>query len=339
MYKNFSSLAAVVLMSSLLASVSYAQLGEYDFDGGGDGTSWDDPANWNVTLNPDGSVSGGGDPGAAPDPLTAATIPLLGVIIDNTMPGQTARDVNVGTANGAGSLTVSGGDLTSGDDVELGEVGGGNAGSMMMSGGTVTTGDDVTINTNSSLSMTGGTLHVGDRLNMLDNATLTLDGGTITADDDLFFFGSSQITVNDGFIEEVDKLRFDDVLTTGKLTINGGLVRTQEYGFEDDFGTYIMQGETEINGDGALQVEIGGGGAPASQLTLSSAKAMIAEGIHLTTSASAPQHLGVSLVVVPDFFGRTDVTFVQISVVPEPSSLMLLGLGGIGLVMRRKRAC
>ena len=337
MNKILASLAAVSLLLGLSATVSYAQMGVYEFDGGGDGTSWDEAANWDVALNPDGTPAAGGDPAAPPDPLTAARIPVLGVVIDGTMPGQTALDVNVGTANGPGSLIVSGGDLTSGDDVELGQAGGGNAGTMMMSDGTVTTDDDLTINTNSSFHMTGGTFNVGDRLNMFDNATLTLDGGEIIADDDFFFFGSSQVTVNGGLMEVADKLRFDDTLTTGKVTINSGIVRTQEYGFVTDLGEYVMNGNTEINGDGVLQVEIGGGGAPESQLTIASALALIAEGVHLTTAESAPLHLGASLVVVPDFFGRTDVTFVQIAVVPEPGCLMLLGFAGLGFLSWRKR--
>lgn len=335
MYKICMSLAAMLLALCLLTSLSYA-VGEYTFDGGGDGTSWDDPANWGVTILPDDSPGDGSDPVAPPNPITAARIPLPGVVIDSTMPGQTANDVHVGTALGNGSLTISaGGGLDSGDDIELGV--GGGVGTMTMTGGSASTGDDFAINAGSSLLVTGGTLNVGDRLMTEDDASVTVDGGEIIADDDFFFFGSTQITVDSGLMEVQDKLRFDDVLTTGKLTINGGVVRTQEFGFVDELDNYIMNGVTEINGDGVLQVEIGGGGAPASQLTVSSALDLIAEGVHLTTSEPGPLRLGVSLVVVPDFFGRADVSFIQVSVVPEPSSVMLLGLAGVSVLMRRKR--
>jgi hypothetical protein len=58
----------------------------------------------------------------------------------------------------------------------------------------------------------------------------------------------------------------------------------------------------------------------------------------LTTSESSPLHLGVQTVVVPEFFGRTDVVFTQVSVIPEPASAMLLVLATLGLIMRRKPA-
>jgi len=362
MYKNFTCLASIVLVFSLLAAVSNAQA-TYEFDGDFDGTSWDEATNWAITVNPDLTVGDGSDPATPPDAITNADIPLLGVVIDSTMPGQTALNVNVGTANGAGSLTLSGtGGLTASTDFNVGRdgsgtnggtfdmtggtldalddisLGAGSAGIMTMSDGAASAGDDFFINADSSLDMTGGTIIIGDRLVSDANASINVDGGTISADDDFFFFGATQVTVDSGLMEVKDKLRFDDVLTTGKLTINGGVVRTQEFGFVDDFDAYIMNGVAEINGDGVLQVELNDGSDPVSQLTLASAKALIAEGIHLTTSAPSPQKLGVSLVVVPDFFGGTDVTFVQISVVPEPSSVVLLSLGGLGLLLRRKRA-
>ena len=196
------------------------------------------------------------------------------------MPGQTALDVNIGTAVGAGSLGISGGDLLAGRDVFVGRDGGGvNVGSLDVSGGTLDAGDDITVgagsagtmtqssagaviagddffvNAGSSLTVTGGTLNVGDRLITDDDAIVSVDGGDVIADDDFFFFGSAQITVDSGLMEVKDKLRFDDVLTTGKLTINGGLVRSQEFGFVDGSGAYIMNGTLEINGTGAYQSE------------------------------------------------------------------------------------
>ena len=57
---------------------------------------------------------------------------------------------------------------------------------------------------------------------------------------------------------------------------------------------------------------------------------------HLTTTEPGGQ-LRIQTVVVPEFFGATDVVFTQISLVPEPASLLLLGLGALCLVMRRTR--
>ena len=187
--------------------------------------------------------------------------------------------------------------------------------------------------------MTGGTLFVGDRLVTYANASLLVDGGDITADDDFFFFGSSQITVDSGSMIVFDKLRFDDVLTTGKLTINSGFVRSQEFGFLDSLDSYIMNGTVEINGDGFYQSEAPGPNSPFSQLSVAAAKALIADGTFITSEAL--MKLDAFSVVVPEFDGRTNVGFTQISLVSsvsEPASVLLLGLGGFGLLLRRHRA-
>ena len=363
MCKKIVWLTSVALVCGLMSTASYGQLdGLYEFDAGGDGTSWDDPANWEQVLDPNG-LPISGDPATPPGPTTSADIPLLGVVlVDNTQLGQTALDVRVGTAAGGGSVTISGGDLTArdvlvgadagginlglvamsggtldaGDDIELGR---GSVGIMTMSGGSASVGDDFVINTNSSLTMTGGTLHVGDRLVTNSNAGVVVSGGDIVADDDFFFFGNSEITVNSGSMTVADKLRFDDVLTAGTLTVNGGLVRTQEFGFVDDLDNYIMNGTLEINGSGIFQSEAPEEGDPISQLSIAQANALILAGT-ITTSEVAPLGLIVQSVVVPDFFGNLNLTFTQISVgrIPEPSSVLLLGLGGFGWVLRRRRA-
>ena len=369
MLRKISCTALAVLLCGLMTTASFGQPltdGLYEFDSGGDGTSWNDAMNWNVVLNPDGTTNTGGDPASPPDVFTTADIPSAGVVSSSA--GNTARNVNVGTAAGAGSLSISSGDLTlvdmrvgadasgvnggsldisggtldvaaSGGDIEIGVT---SAGTMTMSGGVANAADDFVIRTGSSLTMTGGSINIGDRLVTEDDATLTLDGGEIIADDDFFFFDSSQVTVNSGLLEVADKLRIDDA--GGKVTINGGIVRSNEFGQEDGTtGEILLDGLVEINGSGLLQVELGvddgvpGDGTPLSQLSLATANQLIAEGMHLTTSDSG-KTLFAEIVTVPDFFGDTDVSFVQISVVPEPTSLLLLSLGAMALAVGRKRA-
>ncbi|MEO2049044.1 MAG: PEP-CTERM sorting domain-containing protein [Pirellulales bacterium] len=362
MLKKIASFTAIVFVFGLMTTTSYGQLdGLYEFDGGGDGTSWDDASNWEQVLDPFGAPISG-DPATPPNAITSVEIPMLGVVlIDNTQPGQTARNVKIGTSGGTGSLTISGGDLT-GRDINVGgdnvgfnlglltltngnlvagddiTVGAGSVGVMVMSGGTADVNDDFFVNANSSFTMAGGSLTIGDRLVTLDNAGLVVNGGDIVADDDFFFFGTSQITVNSGSMIVKDKLRFDDVLTAGKLTINSGLVRSQEFGFFD--GTnYVMNGTLEINDGGVYQSQQPTSPtSPVSQLTEAAAWALIADGT-IITSEVAPLHLGVSTVIVPDFFGGTNLQFTQISIVPEPTSMLLLSLGSLGLLLRKKRSC
>ncbi len=367
MLRKTIRLTSVALLYGLLSNASFGQLdGLYEFDAGGDGTSWDDAANWAEITDPFGNPLGGGDPPTAPTPTTSADVPLLGLlVVDGTQAGQTALDVNVGTGNGNGSLTITGGDLTtrsvfvgrdpgginigllnqsggvldSGNDIHLGF---GSVGIMTMSGGMASTADDLFINSNSSLTATGGVINVGDRLVMTDNAGLVVDGGSVIADDDFFFFDNAQIALNSGLLEVQDKLRFDDDDSfSGKLTINGGIARSNEFGVEVDGLLTDFRGEVEINGDGVFQVELGvddgmpGTGTPITQLSLATAQALIAEGVHLTTSESQP--LGARIVVVPDFFGDPDVSFVEIHVIPEPASLALLAFASLAIASSRSR--
>ena len=360
--RKLAVLTFAVIVVSVLTTAGYGQLlGVYEFDGGGDGTSWDDPANWEQVLDPFGTPISG-NPATPPDAVTSAEIPLNGVVIDNTMPGQTALDARVGTANGAGSLLMSGGGLTVRDllvgadgsgtnggsfDLSGGTahgnddivIGAGSIGTMTMSGGTASTGDDFDINGGSSVTITGGNINIGDRLNMLGNASLFVDGGDILADDDFFFFEDSQITVDSGSMIVNDKLRFDDSEAfNGKLTINGGFVRSNEFGLEIVGDLTDFRGVVEINGDGVYQVEAPGVGSPISQLSVAVAKALINEGVHLITSELAPRRLGAKTVIVPEFDGRQNVVFTQISVVPEPSAVALLAIGFLGLAMGRRRS-
>lgn len=340
-----TSFVVAAFVITFTPSVVLAQLdGVYEFDGGSDGTSWDEAANWEQVLDPSGNPISG-NPLTPPSPVTSAEIPLPGVVVDNTMPGQTALDVRIGTADGAGSLNVSGGDLTvrdlsvgsavnagtlnvsggnliAGDDIAIGP---GAPGAMIMTDGLVSTADDLFINAGSQLDMSGGMITVGDRLVMEDDANLILDEGQIIVRDDWFIFDDSQATVNDGLLQVADKLRFDDdPLTNALLAINGGIVRSNEFG-----DGMTIDGVVEINDTGIYQVEL---------LSVADALTLIAEGVHLTSSTGTLTAFAVSV----EFPGLPDVSFTQISVlpdgsVPEPTTALLLAFGLAGFVFSRTR--
>jgi hypothetical protein len=355
MFRTIASFTGAMFLVGLLASPSHAQLsGLYEFDGGGDGTSWDDATNWEQVADPLGFPISG-NPASPPDGITSADVPQIGVVIDNTMPGQTALDLSIGTGSGGGSLNVSGGDLTVRDAFVGRDAGGINAGTLTMTGGTLIAGDDIRVGVGSagmmtmssgatastaddfavglggSLVMTGGMIDVGDRLNAVDDGNILLDGGAIVVHDDIQLFGDSQSTVNSGLMLAADKLYFDvDPTKNGKLTINGGGARSGEYGLAGD-----QLGLIEINGNGVYQVL-------QSELSIAEALMLIAAGVHVTTSEPASLTLGATTVVVPDFFGRIDLSFTQIYIipqVPEPSTGVLMMLGIAWLTTRRaKRA-
>jgi hypothetical protein len=360
--RKVASLTFAVIVVGLLTTASYGQLlGVYRFDGGGDGTEWDDANNWEQVTDPFGGPLSG-NPATPPGPTTSANIPLAGVVIDNTMPGQTALDVLIGTANGPGSLNISGGGLTvrdynvgadgpganagssvisggtltANDDVNVGEIvaGTGSPGTLNMSNGTIGVNDDFSVAAGGSMTMTGGTVTIGDRLQVTANGNLLVSGGEILAADDFFFFDSSTVTMEGGLMATIDKISNGNSTPAGpaRLFINDGIMRGNEWTddpeLEVDDPTRFMS-VIEINGNGKLQIE-------QVNFPVSEARGLIMEGVHLTTTEPGGQ-LRIQTVVVPEFFGSTDVVFTQISLVPEPSSLMLLAVGGIAAMFARRR--
>jgi len=350
MCKKLVCLASIVLVFSLSADVSLGQ-DIFDFDGGGDGTSWSDPNNWEHVSDPNG-VPVGGNPTAPPDALTDANIPIAGAV---ATAGSTGLNVRVGTAAGAGSLSLgAGGSLTSTSSIRIGAdpnasanggtlditggtlvsgndifAGNGSVGVITMSGGSATTDDDFFVNAGSSFTMTGGTLEVGDNFQTSGDASITIDGGTYKGFDDLRLSGVPLWTVDSGFVEVRDKIRFeaDPNVPDGQMTINGGLVRAEEYGQDTSVDSAL--GTVEINGDGKFQVT-------RDTYNLPRVLGWISNG-DITTTDAGP--LGIQLVTVPDFFGFIDREFYQISIgpttIPEPASLLLLSFGSLGLLVRR----
>lgn len=329
---KFCSCLAVVTIA-LSASPSFGQVltgGVMRFDGGADGSSWNQANNWEHVAEPDGTPTSGNPP-TPPTNQYTANIPVAGVVLDNTMPGQTAFRVRTGVTT-PGSFTMSGGSLVVTDDVSVGHSA---QGTMLMSGGDLTLGDDFFIdeqgNFGSTFTMTGGTLHVIDRIVMGNQGNLVVTGGHIVADDDFFFFGNSTQTIQGGLLEQFDKLSNGPATPMGpaRLKINGGILRANEWTDNSELGaddlTRFMS-VIEVNTSGKLQIE-------ADHFSVALAYDLIAGG-RLTTTGSNP--LGAKSIVVPLFFGRTNVAFTEVYVVPEPASLLLLALGGVALVVRRR---
>ena len=360
MSRNLFGVSLSLLLCGLLTTASYGQLdGLYEFDGGGDGSSWSDALNWEQKLDPNGAPIAG-DPASPPNAITSADIPLTGVSVSTV--GQTALDVNIGTSAGAGGLTisagdlaagrdvfvgfdrtvsansatlnVSGGDLSAGDDISIGmtsDVGDPNmpilsSGVMTVTAGTASAGDDLKIFGGGSLVVDGGTVDVGDNWTAAGNASFQIDSGSVIVRDDIRWGPSdAQGVINGGEVIVFDKVRLnDDPNSSAKLTINGGFLRSDEYGVN---GT--LRGLIEINNDGFYQVDN-------SELSKSEAETLIASGTNFITSDPGPRFLGVTLVTVPDFFGQTNVLFTQISLIPEPTSFALLAMAGFGLAIRRR---
>jgi len=299
------------------------------FDGGGDGTSWNQANNWEHVADPDG-VPTSGNPATPPTNQYTATIGQLGVLIDGSMVGLTAFRVQTGVTT-EGSLNITGGSLNVTDDITVGQSA---KGTMTMSGGEVTLGDDFFIDNagafGSTFTLSGGNLHVVDRIVMGNSGNLVVNGGHIVADDDFFFLGTSTQTINGGLLEQFDKLNNGNATPDGpaRLKINGGIVRTNEWTDNPELSAQDLTRFTskiEVSGTGLLQIE-------ADNFSVSLAQDLIASG-RITTTGPA---LAATSVVIPEFFGRNNVQFTQIAVVPEPGAFALMAVAGLLLVRRRR---
>lgn len=324
--------AAILLAWGLGVSTGQGQTaGIMRFDGGGNGTSWDQANNWEHVADPDG-VPTSGNPATPPTSQYTAQIGQLGVLIDGMMAGQTAFRVHTGVTT-EGSLNITGGTLNVADDISAGQSA---KGTITMSGGEVTVGDDFFIDNagafGSTFTLSGGTLRMGDRITMGNSGNLVVNGGHIIADDDFFFLGTSTQTINGGLLEQFDKLNNGPATPAGpaRLKINGGIIRTNEWTDNPDLGAQDLTRFTskiEVNATGILQIE-------ADNFSVALAQDLISQG-KLTTTGPGP--LAATSVVIPEFFGRTNVAFTQISVVPEPGTLALAAVAGVLLARRRRR--
>jgi len=333
MCKICSYLSSLAFALGLAASVSLAQTsGVMFFDGGADGTSWNQANNWNQTANPDGTPAAG-DP--ATPPTSGYTANINGnftVLLSAAMANQATFRTRTGVTT-PGTFNMTGGTLDVTDDVSVGHSA---KGTMTMSGGDLNVGDDFFIDEQgafgSTFTMSGGTLHMFDRIVMGNQGNLVINGGHIIAEDDFFFFGNSTQTINGGLLEQFDKLSNGPATPMGpaRLKINGGIMRANEWTDNSELGaddlTRFMS-IIQINGTGKLQVE-------ADHFSVALAQNLIADG-HLTTLAATP--LQVTSLVIPEFFGRTNVAFTQVAVVPEPGALALAALAGAALVRRRPK--
>ncbi len=365
MFKKLGCLALVVVLSGQMSSLfAGGPAPQFIWDGDID-DDWAKANNWVESgVNPATPPTAGDD---AQIITTGAGTPVISAA------GATARFLKIGMDTGAGKLTVSaGGGLAVGGDINVGNdlSGGANVGTfnmidgtvdvaddinvgngiaipaangllspgvMNMSTGTVVVGDDFFVQLDSSLTMSGGTLSVGDKMWILENSTFVLNGGDLTVGNDFQISHNASVTVNGSSIIIADKLNWEpDASFNPTLTINSGFVRAEDYDLVPDIAS--LNGVTEINDSGLLQIRDVDG--TFANWSVATALAIIAEGVHLISSTGT---LDARSIIVPEFInqqGNTvfNATFTEVFVIPEPASVLLLGLGSLGLLLRRKRA-
>lgn len=321
------------------------------FDGGGDGTSWEDPLNWAadvVPLNNGSNIVIHTNHQVSFDAGTWTYLTNNG-LLHNATEHRIARllmgDSTAGGANGTHSLTL---DPGAGNTIRAtnsnSAVIGGRAGKFstlnIVSGITnleagririgQSTGGSGTVNVSGGLLTAGrGGLELGNP-NGTGDGTLNITGGSFTTRNDAEIFaggtfhvaGSAAATIGIGSNGTTDgRWVQDGILRTGIDAAGMTVILIDDVG-DDGAGA---QGNATFNAGSILDPYDLGGAATNVWTTV-----MEWEG----TVTGAPT---LSAAAAPLWDSRIDGNTLQVMLLPEPSSAALFGLGGLALLLRRKK--
>lgn len=292
-YRSFTCFTVILCFAFSNAGTGCSQ----EFDGGGDGVSWDDAMNWSNGDVPDSvnedaevSVSGIGAPwtvvGGAP--IVAADIYLSG------MSTLTANS----TVDAAGGITVEGATFSVNASVTTGSF----EGLTIMSGGVVNLNSGVisgNLNvgsffdtTASHLNRNGGSLAVEELVargvssvevvsgDSVSGGIASVDGGTVTVNTpvnlaDYLQLGDATLNLNENVVAEEFFLHGNSTLNraAGTALSVGGLSLTDSNyvstSIDDISGSIDMSGSSNLIVNHVLDIS-GVGGRGASKATLNS---------------------------------------------------------------------
>ena len=325
------------------------------FDGGGDGTSWEDPLNWSNDVVPANNGSNINIFSNHDVNFDAGTWTYLteNSLLQNETEHRIARllmgDSVAGAANGNHSLTLDPGDgntiratnsnsavisgrpgkfstlnIVSGiTNLEAGRIrigqGEGGSGTVNVSGGLLTLGR--------------GGLELGNP-NGSGDGTLNITGGSFTTRNDAEIFGSGVFhvagtgaaTIGIGSNGSTDG-RW--VQSTGGIFRPGIDATGVTVTFIDDAGDdgAGAQGNVTFESGAILDPYDLGGAAPNVWTTVMEWEGTLTDnGLALSNDALAA-----------GWEKQISGSELQVRIIPEPSSAALLGLGGLALLMRRKK--
>ncbi|MCE5327373.1 MAG: PEP-CTERM sorting domain-containing protein [Planctomycetaceae bacterium] len=352
MLRKFSSLAATVAVFVLFAPVGDVLAANYGFAGGSprpDGkTYWSDIANWQGGYM-------GGYIGANSTAYFDGTVSSIG----NTVGGLTLGYTGLSTSlNGSGTLWVLSGTFTSTGAITLGKPKSYSvAGTLKVQGGTcITNGIGSADANNSFVDVFGGVLDLSSASIAANVTAVSFSSGTIQN------LSSARITSlsGSGTVSNLTGTLTMDLAANSVYsgTISGsgaGTVAKTGAGILtfDPNGAMDLAGLTGTTGikfkfdlGSSDLITIGAGG-----LNLSPSTVIEFANTEMPTSGSfrlfagnfgTPTLSNFILPTAPDgksfeLSTTADPGYISLQIVPEPATMLLLGIGGLAAIIRRRR--
>jgi hypothetical protein len=288
-----------LILAGLLGTSITSLAATVVWDNGGSGNEWATAENW------------GGD--AYPLPTDIAQVNGTRTATQSTGTPGTVANIRIGNTTN-GTLNITGGTLTTTGNADIG-FNNGATGTLNMSGGTLNVGTNLRIGHNGGAdgiaTVSGGDINV--------TSSLTLGNNSASAGD---------LTI-------VGDLATIDVGLNMTVAINGTSTLTFELGATGVSTIDVVNGFNIVAGAGSADLIIDGsnytgGGGPIDLVTFGSTSDDENSWNLITFQNFAPHYSNFSI--------EFDADSMYLSFVPEPSSTALLGLGGLALMLRRKRS-